>query len=325
MNIRLTHIKQTDLNLLVYFAVLAEEGNISRAAKRLALSQPSVSRALQRLRRVFDDDLLLRGTQGYELTPKGQALLGELTEILPRIDRLVAGTTFDPQKEEARFRISATDNATHLLAPVLCRHLSRWNKVAFEFKPWNDFVHEDLDRGRTDLLLNAQDGSLPKHLRHEVLYEDEVVCVVSKDHSLNEQVSFEQYFAGSHIDVTVLSHTQSFLEQRIAKLGKTRRNVFYVPYFSAAMNAVAGTSLMTTVPRRLAESLINRATTKLLLLPREISGFKYLMAWHPRLETDAKHRWLRRTICDAANKISPLPKGGHGGDGSAKRQVKTEL
>jgi DNA-binding transcriptional LysR family regulator len=307
MNIRLEHIKATNLNLLVYFAVLSEERNISRAAKRLALSQPSMSRALQQLRRMFADDLLLRGAKGYELTPMGNALQREMEEILPRIDRLVAGSAFDPEHEMAQFRICATDNATHLFSMVLCRDLPRWSKVSFEFKPWNDSVHEDLDHGRIDLLLNAQDGSLPKRLRSEVLYQDEVVCVVSKDHPLSKQVSFDQYLAASHIDVTVLSHSQSFLERDLAKRGATRRNVFCVPYFSVAMNAVAGTEFMTTVPRRLAESIINRATTKLLLLPKEISGFKYLMAWHPRMETDSQNSWLRQTMRDAARKIQRLP------------------
>ena len=306
MNIRLRHIWQADLNLLVYFAVLAEEKSVSRAAKRLALSQPAVSRALQRLRGMFKDDLLVRGTRGHELTPRGQTLLRKLTEILPQIDRLIAGAEFDAREESARFRISATDNATQLFSIVLCRQLPRWGKVMFEFKPWNDAVFADLDQGRTDLLMNAEDGSLPKHLRHEVLYDDEVVCVVSKDHPLNRRISFEQYLAGSHVDVTVLSKSSSFLETDLAKRGVTRRNVFSVPYFSVAMNVVAGTELMVTAPHRLAALLINRATTKLLLLPKEISGFKYLMAWHPRLENDVQNVWLRQTIREAVKEISPL-------------------
>ena len=300
MNIRLAHIRQADLNLLVYFAVLAEERNISLAAARLRLSQPSLSRALMRLRRMFDDDLLVRGHRGYELTAKAQMLLHELADILPRLDRLVGGSTFDPQEESARFRISATDNAAHLFSVVLCRQLTRWSKVAFDFQPWNDLVYDDLDHGRTDLLLTAQDGLLPRHLRNEVLFDDEVVCVVSKDHPLNKRLTFKQYLAGQHIDVTVLNHSQSFLERDLAKRGLTRHNVFHVPYFSVAINAVVGTRLMTTVPYRVAGLLIDPATAKMLRLPKEISGYNYLMAWHARVETDTQHRWLRQTIRETA-------------------------
>ena len=306
MNIRLTHIRQADLNLLVYFAALAEETSISQAAKRLRLSQPSMSRALQRLRRTFGDDLLVRGDEGHELTPKGKTLLQELAEILPRVDRLVAGSSFDPQRETARFRLTATDNAAHLFSAVLCPQLSRWSKVTFDFQPWCNGVYDDLEHGRTDLLLAAQDGMLSKHLRSEVLFEDEVVCVVSKDHPLNKRISFKQFVAGQHIDVTVLSHSQSMLERDLAQRGLTRRNVFHVPYFSVAIQAVAGTKLMTTVPRRLAGLLVNPAKAKLLELPKEIRSYKYLMAWNPRLETDVQHRWLRQTIRSAAKEVHPL-------------------
>ncbi len=306
MNIRLTHARQVDLNLLVYFAALAEETSISQAAKRLRLSQPSMSRALQRLRQMFGDDLLVRGAEGYELTPKGKMLLQELAEILPKVDRLVAGSHFDPQRETARFRITATDNAAHLFSAVLCRRLSQWGKVVFDFQPWCDGVYDDLDHGRTDLLLAAQDGLLSKHLRSEVLFADEVVCVVSNDHPLNKRISFKQFVAGQHIDVTVLSHSQSLLERELARRGLTRRNVFHVPYFSVAIHAVAGTELMTTVPRRLAGLLVNPAKAKLLELPREIREYKYLMAWTARLETDAQHRWLRQTVRAAAQEIQPL-------------------
>src|SRR5580700_3984942 len=100
-NMRTTQLRQADLNLLIVFAVLAEERNVSRAAERLLLSQPAVSRALQRLRDMFHDDLLIRAASGYELTPQGQRLLQELEISLPRLDRLLSGAQFDPAREEA--------------------------------------------------------------------------------------------------------------------------------------------------------------------------------------------------------------------------------
>jgi len=84
---RINHLRQADLNLLIVFTILAEERNVTRAAKRLLLSQPAVSRALQRLRDMFRDDLLIRTSAGYEPTPKGQRLLHELELIKPGIER----------------------------------------------------------------------------------------------------------------------------------------------------------------------------------------------------------------------------------------------
>src|SRR5258708_18954422 len=112
---RITHLRQADLNLLVVFTALAEERNVTRAASRLLLSQPAVSRALQRLREMFHDDLLIRTSSGYEPTPKGERLLRELATILPRLDRLLSGEDFDPRKEETKFRVARNDHTSHAL------------------------------------------------------------------------------------------------------------------------------------------------------------------------------------------------------------------
>src|SRR6266478_1841499 len=99
--------------LLAVFTVLAQERNVTRAATRLLLSQRAVSRALQRLRDMFHDHLLIRSSSGYEPTPNGQRLLHELETSLPRLDRLLSGSDFDPATEETSFRIAATDHACH--------------------------------------------------------------------------------------------------------------------------------------------------------------------------------------------------------------------
>src|SRR6202046_5142888 len=134
---RVTQLRQADLNLLVVFAVLAEERNVSRAASRLLLSQPAVSRALSRLRDLFHDDLMVRTALTYELTPQGTRLLQELEVIFPRLDRLISGGDFDPSLEVASFRIAVTDYAASVFAPLVCRTILPAAKgVSFEFATW---------------------------------------------------------------------------------------------------------------------------------------------------------------------------------------------
>ena len=108
VTIRLKQLRDTDLNLLVYLFVLMEEQGISRAAKRMGLTQPSVSRALKRLRDLFDDELLMRTPKGYEPTQRGQALLDELAVLLPQIEHFITGQTSDalprqPTRAQGRF------------------------------------------------------------------------------------------------------------------------------------------------------------------------------------------------------------------------------
>ncbi len=122
-HMRITQLRRADLNLLVVFVVFTDEKNVSKTAHRLSLSQPAVTRALQRLREMFRDDLLIRTDGRYELTLKGTELFEELRLALPRIDRLLGAASFDPKKEETRFRLAGSDYASHVICPPLGKHL----------------------------------------------------------------------------------------------------------------------------------------------------------------------------------------------------------
>jgi DNA-binding transcriptional LysR family regulator len=292
---RITQLRQADLNLLVVFTVLADERSVSRAATRLFLSQPAVSRALQRLRDMFHDDLLVHSAAGYEPTLQGQRLMEELEVILPRLDRLLSGSSFNPEIEQARFRIAATDAGTSIVAPALCREvLPSAKKVFLDFVPWRDSGFEDLTRGGLDLLLGADATNPPSPLQSEVIYEEEFVCVVAAKSAHTRRLTIKQYLEAEHIRVSVTagSHTP---EKRLAK-GHNRRVVIQVPYADAAIRCVAGTTLIATVPKRFAVIEQHNPAIRILQAPAELSRYKYLMIWHPRVNTDAAHVWLRAAI-----------------------------
>ncbi len=305
MTIRLAHLRKADLNLLVYLLVLMEEHSISRAAKRLGLSQPSVSRALQRLRNLFQDDLLLRTPKGFEPTPRGQALLDEMAVILPQLDRLITGHTFNPAHDRVSFRLCATDNAAQLYGPVLCREIVHW-KISLLFQPWTDDRFAELDRNRLDLVLDAQMGAAPEHLHSEPLFEDEFVCLAAKNCSLPDRLSLKQYLAQHHIGVNVLHGRQTVPELALASIGERRKCPIAVPYFTVAMKMVESTPFLVTVPRRLANAYADLTKARLVMPPKEITGYSYRMYWHPRRDNDPQHRWLRQAIKDATCDIPPL-------------------
>lgn len=294
---RLTQLRQADLNLLVVFTVLAEERSISRAAERLLLSQPAVSRALQRLREMFHDDLLVRAATGYAPTPQGLRIMRELEVMLPKLDRLLSGSSFDPASEHATFRIAATDNATSVLGPALCRNVLPGAKmVRIEFVAWHERVLDELAHGSIDLVLNADEGYVPPQMQSEEIYTDEFVCVVAAENPLIRRLTMKQYLEGAHIGVSVQGGSQTIPEKRLAAHGYKRRIVLLVPYFTAAIRSVAKTNLIATVPKRLAEMEKHNREIKILKPPAEMSGFRYMMIWHPRVNTDAAHAWLRASI-----------------------------
>ncbi len=294
---RLTQLRQADLNLLVVFAVLAEERNVSRAATRLLLSQPAVSRALSRLRELFHDDLMVRTAQTYELTPQGTRLFQELETVFPRLDRLISGADFNPSLEAANFRIAVTDYAARLFAPLVCRTILPFaKKVSFEFATWRSDRFERLSHGGLDLVLDADGVRVPSPLQRTELYEEKFVCVIDAKHIRGSRLSLKQYLDGEHVGVSTLEGKQTLPDERLASLGHQRNVVVKVPYFVAAIEAVAGTKLIATVPQRSALLYAKDKRLKLLSPPNIFQPFKYVMVWHPRVNTDAAHIWLRRTI-----------------------------
>lgn len=294
---RLTQLRQADLNLLVVFAVFAEERNVSRAAERLLLSQPAVSRALQRLRDMFHDNLFVRTAEGYELTPQGQRLLQELEVMLPKIDRLLSGSSFDPTAEQAAFRLAVTDNAAAVLIPVLCREvLPTVRKVKFDFVPWHRGSYEEVTHGSVDLVFGSSTVEPPSALQSQTIYEEQFVCVADAKRRLPKSLTLEQYLKLEHISITILGGIQVSPDKPLAAMGYKRRVAIHVPYFEAAIRSVQGTTLVATIPSKFLAGIARNPAIKIVKPPPEIVGFRYVMIWHPRVNTDAAHTWLRATM-----------------------------
>jgi DNA-binding transcriptional LysR family regulator len=302
---RIGHLRQADLNLLVVFTAVAEERNITRAASRLLLSQPAVTRALQRLRDTFHDDLLIRTSTGYEPTPTGQRLLQDLATMLPRLDRLMAGGDFDPATEDASFRIAATDHAAHLLVPLLCDSvLSNPTKVEFSFVPLHAGQYEALEKGRLDLMLNADHDTAAVHLSKEVIFEVDFVCVVSRKSKFARAITLKQYLAAEHVGVDIVGGVQTHPDRQLAAIGAKRRCPLVVAQHTVAMRVAAVTEMIATVPRRMAVLEAPNKATKILEAPAALGSFKYAMIWHPRMQTDAAHVWLRSIIRGLGRQLS---------------------
>lgn len=302
---RIEQLRQVDLNLLIVFTALAEERSVSGAASRLFLSQPAVSRAMQRLRYMFHDDLLIRTPTGYEPTPRGERLLQALVVMLPRLDRLLSGAVFDPATEDAAFRVAVSDNASHVLCPLFCQKmLAHAGRVWSQFVPLHEGTFDAMERGRLDLALNADDGHTPDRFHREVIYEDAFVGVVGKDSRHPPTLTMKQYLSALHVGVGVLTGRQTIPEQRLAARGLRRACAVEVPYFTAAMRCVRGTDLIATVPKRLAALEAHDTAIRCVELPRVMRGFRYLMIWHPRSHTDAAHTWLRAMIAATGKELA---------------------
>jgi DNA-binding transcriptional LysR family regulator len=282
---------------LIIFAVIAEEKSVTKASTRLLLSQPAVSRALQRARTMFQDDLLVRSPAGFELTLRGRKILQELEELLPKIEGVVVPSVFDPKTERSNFRISGPDNVCIALLPRLCRrYTTERYKVNFDFLPWQADAVDMLERGKLDLLLHIDDGLLPSHFSSEKLYREDWICAVARQSKFGDRLTLKQYLAAEHLVVTTLPRVQNIPDKQLAALGAKRRSSVRMPYFGAALSCLPGTDLVLTLTNGMRQMVERNSSLRLVKAPQELRPFHFLMVWHPRLTTDARHSWLREAM-----------------------------
>lgn len=299
----LEHVSRADLNLLRTLFVLLEERHVTRAAKRCFLSQPAMSRALERLRETFGDELLIRVGRRYERTARGERVLRDLESLLPRLDLLLKGEQFDPASSEERFRLTMTDHASVVVLPDLVGRVARAAPHSrLELIPWSSERFEDVEAGRLDLVLDV--AGAPPRLNSEILFNDFFVCVVAASHPFKKRrFTLNEYLNYRHVVVNVLSGQQTPVDRPLAVLGVKRSVGLVLPYFLPAYLAVAESQMILTTPSRLARKLEKAAGVRVIQAPREIAGFRYEMTWHARLTADPAHAWFRDQVRAVAREL----------------------
>src|SRR5262245_16824515 len=188
-----THLRNVDLNLLLALHALLEERHVTRASKRCFLSQSAMSRALERLREMFGDPLLIRSGRAYERTVRGDRLLRELQSVLPRLESMVRGEEFDPARSQERFRLAVRHHASITLIPPLIRRIrTEAPDVRLEVFQWEERAYEAVIAGKLDAALSAEDP--PSNLQSEVLFQVDFVCVVGVAQTLHaRRLTLAQY------------------------------------------------------------------------------------------------------------------------------------
>ncbi|MGW0846404.1 LysR family transcriptional regulator [Streptomyces sp. NPDC002787] len=308
----MSHLRNADLNLLDALAVLLEERHVTRAAGRFHLSQSAMSRVLHRLRETFGDELLVRTRGGYEPTPRGQQIQSELAELLPRLEALLRGDAFDPATAKGHFRVLCTDFATSLFGPLLFpRFLREAPGASLTVAPLSDQSFADVEQGRADLIISGVVA--PRALRWETLFEEDFACLLPRDHPVSgNRVTMDDFITHRHVVVDLLGMGQAMVERRLDEYGLRRPVGLRVPYFSAAAAALPGTELIATLPRRAVLAYADDPAYRVAAAPEELPPFPYGIAWHPRVDGDPAHRWLREVIRETAVQVTgsgPLEDG----------------
>ena len=287
------HLRNIDLNLLLPLHALLEERNVTRAGRRVNLSQSAMSRAFERLREVLRDDLLIRAGGEYQLTAKGSALLPELELLLPRLEEMMTGDHFAPSTTAARVRVAMTDYAATVVLPKLMAKLGRAAPgLHLEVFPWHERSHEDLKVGTADLVFTPL--ATPSEFRIEQLFEETFVCLLAQHHPYKRRsISLREYLKFGHISVETQPHQQNLIDRSLAEAGVRRKTLLHLPYITPAVLALEDTELVLTIPTRIATNFLGRYGIRSVSAPPEIAKFQYSMVWHPRLDMEALHSWFR--------------------------------
>jgi len=157
-------------------------------------------------------------------------------------------------------------------------------------------VASRVEHGQVDLVLHIDDGLLPVHFQSERLYRENWVCVVARDSRFGDRLSLKEYLAASHIVVGTYAGVQTIPDKQMAAVGENRRSCIRVPYFGVALQCLAGTELVLTLTSGMTSVVKRDRRLRLVKAPQELHGFHFLMAWHPRLDSDAPHVWLRQAL-----------------------------
>jgi DNA-binding transcriptional LysR family regulator len=292
-----THLEGVDLNLLPPLAALLEERHVTRAAERSGLSQPAMSRALARLRRLLDDQLLVRDGNGYVLTPRAERIERQLAGLMPQLETLIAAEVFDPATAEERYRLAATDYALLLFLHQVAREVNRLSPHSvLRIESPRDAVFEDVLHGRLDLSFYV--ATPPEAFSYELLFDDICVCVMSADNPLakRKRLTLDEYIRCSHLVIDIIDGEQPLIASRLRDLGVARRAALTWPLNAGTPFALPSTNLIATLNKRLVDRYVDDPALAVVAAPVELEPFEYVMFWHPRLDHDPAQQWLRDTI-----------------------------
>jgi DNA-binding transcriptional LysR family regulator len=295
-------LNRIDLNLLVAFDVLMAERSVTRAAARLMIGQSAMSSTLGRLRKLFNDPLLVRDGRILVATPLAESLEGPIRSILTQLTTLLSpARPFDPATDQRTFTVLASDYVTvTFLHPLLARLESEAPHVRLRVRPVGEGFEEELRRNDVDLAI------MPKELfpateryRNEVLFQDIWVCAADTNHpDIKSRITRRQLESLPYL-ATASGSAPSFAERQMDLLGIVRQ-VEITADFGIAPFLLSGTRLVTVIPQRLGQWVENTAGIRLMEAPFRLAPMTEKLLWTERNEDDLGHRWLRQFMLDLA-------------------------
>lgn len=299
-------MESSDFGLLVALDALLQEGSVTAAARRVGLSTPAMSHALARIRERFGDPILVRSGRGMLLTPRAEALKPKVHAVVTQ-----ARATFEPERPFApgelsrTFTVHASDYVLTILGLAVDRILREEAPgVSLRFVPNGPDDAEMLrDRG-SDLAVGIY-GDLPQEMRSRQLLTDRFVCVVRGAHpALGRRLTLERYVGLPHIQVAPRGRPGGYIDDVLRARGLERSVARAVPYFVTALQLAAETDYVLTISERIARRYAEVLPIEVREVPLELRPYALSLLWHPRVDADEGHRFVRDVFVRAAQEAA---------------------
>lgn len=292
-----SRLARFDLNLFRVFATVYREGNLTRAADRLALSQSAISHALSRMRQQMDDPLFVREAQGVVPTPLAHRLWPGVRDGLDMLGQaMMLGDHFEPTRDIGKLRLAINDKAEPGLLPRLVRalHAQIPELVIESVRVERDSLKSDLAAGRLGFAIDVFQGTV-EGLSSSLLLRDEWV-VVSRS---ADPVTRKVYLSAAHAIVSSRQTGRAAEDFELSRQGVSRKIVARCQNYESASRLVAQSDMLLTMPRGLAESINKYLGNKIHPLPLQQSELRLHLFWHAEREHDPATLWLRSVLTAA--------------------------
>ena len=286
-----------DFNLLVTLDVLLAEGSVAGAARRLGLSPSAMSRALARLRQTTGDPLLVRAGRGLVPTPRALELRERVSLLVDEVQAVLRPQEkLDPTQLVQTFTVRAGEGFVETFGPNLIARIgSQAPNVKLRFVPKPDKDSGPLRDGTVDLETGVVDRTMGPEVRTQGLFRDRFIGVVRIGHKLSQtKITPARYAAGKHISISRKGLNRGPVDEALEPLGLERKIVTMVGGFSTALALARKSDLIATVPEINTEAL--RAGMHSFPLPFSPPEVTVSLLWHPRMDADPAHRWLRECV-----------------------------
>ncbi len=314
---KLPNFRTLDLNLLRVFDEVMAERSLTRAARKLSITQPAVSNALRRFRQAVGDELIKRDGQAMAPTPRALALWPAVREALRQIEDVLSPGSFDPAQASNTFVLAMADATAAELIPGLVDTLEREAPgISIRVVPLTTRDPRPLlDDGSVDLAIGffpATFANLTARVQageavafaHQRLYSGEYLCAMRVDHPLAKgPLTLNRYCAARHLIVSFSGRPYGFVDEALAAIGRKRRIVLTVNQFFAASKVTSQSNLLTVLPRHFVDSTGLANELSLRPLPFALPAIHIDALWHHRLHRASAHEWLRATLMGVAKTV----------------------